>query len=76
MYYFDDKQHHTPHIHVRYQGEEAILSIPDGDILAGKLQRSRLRLVLAWTEIHKDELMANWDLAVEGQQVSKIDPLK
>jgi hypothetical protein len=29
MYYFDNKQHKTPHIHVKYQGEEAVFSIPD-----------------------------------------------
>lgn len=76
MYYFDDKQHHKPHIHVKYQDEEAVLSIPDGEILAGTLKRSRLRLILAWVEIHQDELMANWELAVQGQQVFKIEPLK
>ena len=75
-YYFDDKQHHKPHIHVKYQDEEAVLSIPDGEILAGTLKRSRLRLILAWVEIHQDELMANWELAVQGQQVFKIEPLK
>ena len=76
MYYFDNKQHHKPHIHVKYQDEEAILSIPDGEVLAGKLKRSRLQLILAWVEIHQDKLMANWELAVQGQQVFKIDPLK
>ena len=28
MYYFDDEQHSTPHIHVKYQGENAVFSIP------------------------------------------------
>ncbi|HBI24842.1 MAG TPA: hypothetical protein DDX84_11740 [Nitrospiraceae bacterium] len=27
-------------------------------------------------EIHKDELIADWQLAVEGQQPFKIEPLK
>jgi Domain of unknown function (DUF4160) len=76
MYYFDNQRHHKPHIHVKYQDEEAVLSIPDGEILEGKLKRSRLRLILAWIEIHQDELMANWELAVQGQQVFKINPLK
>jgi hypothetical protein len=35
-----------------------------------------MQLVLAWIEIHKDELMADWDLAVSGQQSFKIDPLR
>lgn len=30
----------------------------------------------AWLEIHKDELMADWELAIVGEAVFKIDPLK
>ena len=76
MYYFDNKKHHRPHIHVKYKDEEVIVSIPDGTVLEGKLRSSKLKLVLAWIEIHQDELMANWELAVSGEQVFKIDPLK
>lgn len=35
-----------------------------------------MKLVQAWIEIHKDELIANWELAINGQQVFKIEPLK
>lgn len=34
------------------------------------------KLVQAWVEIHKDELMADWELASKGETVFKIDPLK
>ena len=27
-------------------------------------------------ELHQEELLANWKLAVEGQQIFKIDPLR
>ncbi len=76
MYYFDDKKHHRPHVHAQYQDDEVILSIPDGEVLAGGLPRSKMKLLQAWIEIHRDELMANWKLAVNGEQVFKIDPLK
>ena len=76
LYFFDKKEHKTPHIHARYQDEEVVLSIPSGKILAGKLNPAKLKLVQAWIEIHKDELMADWQLAVNGEQVFKIDPLK
>ncbi len=33
-------------------------------------------LVQAWIELHKDELVADWQLAVEGQQPYKIEPLR
>ena len=76
MHYFDDKRHNTPHIHARYSDEEAVVSIPDGNVMAGALPTPKLKLVLAWIEIHKEELLANWRLASEGQQVFTIDPLK
>lgn len=76
MYYLDNKKHHLPHIHIKYQGKEAVLSIPDGELLEGELKANKMKLVLAWIEIHKEELMADWDLAINGENVFKIDPLK
>ena len=76
LYFLDNKEHKAPHIHARYQNEEIILSIPDGVILSGKLTPAKLKLVQAWIEIHRDDLMADWQLAVNGQEVFKIDPLK
>jgi len=61
---------------VKYQNSEAVISIPDGELFEGELPPAKMRLVLAWIEIHKDELMADWDLAVSGQQPFKIDPLR
>lgn len=76
MYYFDHQRHHLPHIHVRYQDQEVVLSIPDGKVLEGELKSNKMKLVQAWIEIHQDELMANWELASQGEQVFRIDPLK
>jgi len=33
MYYFDHRKHHLPHIHVKYQEQEVVLSVPDGKFL-------------------------------------------
>ncbi len=76
MYFLDNRQHNAPHIHVKYQDEEAVFRIPDGELLSGSLPPAKFKLVSAWMEIHRDELVANWDLAVHGQQPFKIDPLK
>ncbi len=76
MYYFDNRRHKLPHIHVQYGEEEAVLSIPDGAVIEGELRSNKLKLVRAWIEIHNEELMANWELAVNGQSVFKIDPLR
>lgn len=76
MYYMDSKQHHTPHIHVTYQGKEAVISIPDGELIDGEIKTNKMKLIQAWIEIHNDELMANWELALKGENIYKIDPLK
>lgn len=76
MYYFDKDRHHLPHIHVRYQEQEAVLSIPDGALLEGQLKGNKMKLVQAWIEIHQEELLANWQLASNGEAVFRIDPLR
>ena len=76
MYYFDNQQHNTPHIHVHYQEESAVIEIPTGNVLEGSLPRNKQKLVDAWIEIHKEDLMADWQLAINGDAVFKIDPLK
>ena len=72
----DNRQHHWPHIHVKYQDEEAIISILDGELIDGTLKINKLKLVQAWIVIHNDELLADWELALKGESIFKIDPLK
>jgi hypothetical protein len=76
LYFVDNKQHKRPHIHARYQDQEVVVAIPTGKVLEGHLPSAKLRLLLAWIEIHKDELIADWELAVSGQPPYKIEPLK
>ncbi|MFY7998150.1 MAG: DUF4160 domain-containing protein [Candidatus Kapaibacteriota bacterium] len=76
MYYFDNRQHKLPHIHVRYQDHEAVLSLPEGNVIDGDLPSGKMKLVQAWLELHKDDLIANWTLAINGEEVFKIDPLR
>lgn len=76
MYFYDDKRHKTPHVHAEYGEHYATLAIADGSVLAGALPSSKMKLVQAWMEIHRDELLADWTLAVTGEPVFKIDPLK
>lgn len=76
MYFFDDKQHHVSHVHAEYSGDQAVFAIATGEVLAGELPSGKTRLVQAWIEIHRDELEADWQLAVNGHEVFKIEPLK
>jgi hypothetical protein len=76
LFYKDDRQHHVPHIHAEYQDEAAVFAIEDGRLLAGSLPASKAKLVVAWIEIHQEELMADWKLAVEGAKVFRIRGLE
>jgi hypothetical protein len=76
MYYMDNKQHKLPHIHVKYQEDEVVVELPSGEVLEGNIPNTKMKLLQAWIELHKDELLADWELAVSGQQPYKIDPLR
>jgi len=47
MYFFDDKQHHVPHVHAEYSGDQAVFAIATGEVLAGELPSGKTRLVQA-----------------------------
>jgi len=76
LLYEDNHRHHLPHIHVRYQGYKASIAIEDGEVLAGSLPPRPLKLVAAWVELHRDELLADWELALNGEEPFRIAPLQ
>lgn len=76
LYFYDDERHKLPHIHAKYQGKDASFSILDGSLLSGELPQAKVRLVQAWIEIHREDLLADWELAVNGQTPFPIEPLR
>ncbi len=76
MYFMDNKQHKLPHIHAKYQENEVIVDVLSGAVLEGEIPQNKMKLLQAWIELHKEELVADWELAVNGEQPYKIDPLK
>ena len=71
---FND-EHAPPHFHACYGDYKATFGF-DGDITEGSLPKKQARLVQAWTELHREELEANWKLIEQGEQLFKIEPLK
>ena len=71
---FNNGEHNPPHFHAIYQGYNAVFSI-DGELTDGEMPKKQLKLISAWTALHKDELLANWELAISKQPLYKIDPL-
>ena len=71
--YFDD--HNPPRFHAKYSGDEALFDF-GGNIIDGELPNRASRLVKDWIQLHKDELVANWTRARNGEPLSPIEPLE
>lgn len=71
MYYQD---HNPPHFHVKYNEFECFISINDIQIIDWDLPIKVKKLVLAWTEMYKDELIENWNLAIQEKPLKPILP--
>jgi hypothetical protein len=74
--YYAPKEHNPPHIHAYFQDFSAVIHIEAAELAEGYLPSKQLRLVIAWIEIHKEELMADWQLCQNGEKPFSIDPLK
>ena len=68
-------KHSIPHLHAEYGEDEAVYDF-NGNMIEGNIPKSKQKLVVAWIEIHKEELEANWTLLGRGEQFFKIEPLK
>ena len=71
--YFDD--HNPPHFHVLYNEYEAQISINDLAVLNGNLPSKALGLVMEWANLHKEELLENWNMVQKDGKFYKIEPL-
>lgn len=73
--YADD--HNPPHLHARHGEYNARFEIESGDLMEGDFPKKQLRLIQAWIELHRDELIENWkESQKDNPEINKIDPLK
>jgi len=68
-------EHNPPHFHAVYNEYEAVFDF-DGNILSGDLPAGKKKLVVAWVEIHKQELNDGWEMAKSGKEPLSIEPLR
>ncbi|MGI9173840.1 MAG: DUF4160 domain-containing protein [Rhodothermales bacterium] len=73
MYYGDKGQHNLPHVHVVYQGEEATVAIPSGELLGGEVDRKALRKARAWITLNEEAIMERWEKAARDIHITRID---
>ena len=74
--YCSPSEHNPPHIHAYYQDYKSVIDINTCEISDGLLPSKQKKLVLAWAEIHKEELLIDWELASKGELPFPIEPLK
>jgi Domain of unknown function (DUF4160) len=72
MFYRD---HEPPHFHARHGEHRVTVRIADG-IVTGPLPHQALVILLAWWNLHRDELRANWERARARLPLQPIEPLE
>ena len=72
---YNNNEHNPPHFHAQYQGHKAVFDM-DGNLTEGEMPKAQVKLIAAWAEIHREELLANWELAINEEPLYKIEPLK
>ena len=72
MYWND---HLPPHFHAKYGEYEITVNIHTG-VIEGKFPKRALRHVLEWYELHKDELLEDWEQCKNKEMPNPIDPLE
>jgi hypothetical protein len=68
-------EHGVAHFHAIYGEHEISVEVESGKI-HGEFPARALRLVLEWANLHKEELIENWQLARQGQPLRGIAPLE
>lgn len=69
MYFAD---HAPPHVHVEYQGHEALVAIDGGNILEGHLPNRAQAIVRQWCLDRSEALGQNWERAQALQPLVRI----
>ena len=70
---YDD--HRPPHFHAEYGDYRATVDINSG-VVEGRFPRRALKALLEWYELHRDELLTDWQLAERHQPLNRIPPLE
>jgi len=69
------QDHPPPHFHAIYAEWEATFSIEDCGLLEGRLPSRARRLVREWYELHRAELVVDWQRAEQGLAPERIEGL-
>ena len=74
--YYAPGEHPPPHFHVYYNEYKGTVDTRTCEFIESNLPPRQTKLVLAWAELHQEELMADWQLVMNGEEQFKIQPLQ
>lgn len=74
--YYEFGRHQQPHFHARYGEYKASFTIMPPALLAGAMPRRQLNLIIAWAELHSEELLENWRRIESEHPLNSIDGLR
>jgi hypothetical protein len=75
MYFNDTDKHHTPHFHAKYADYEASFDL-SGNLIVGTFPPKQTKYIVAWADIHFDELSALWEIMQSDEEFFKIKGLE
>ena len=76
MFSEPSERHNLAHFHAYYQEHVAVFSVSPVALVAGLIPQRQQRLIEAWAELHEEELLADWELLMEGKSPAPITPLQ
>ena len=69
------REHPPAHFHAVYGEYQVTVDIESG-VVHGDFPKRAMRHVLEWFDLHKNELLEDWDFVQSGRPVRKIAPLE
>lgn len=66
LFIIHTNDHYPKHLHVKYQSDEVVISIPMEEsesfkLIRGTLPHKKMKDALNWCEKHRDEIIKDWD---------------
>ncbi len=68
-------EHNPPHFHAEYGEYRCIINLND-ELVKGTMPKRALKLIFEWLELHKEELLVNWEKCLNNIEPNHIEPLK
>lgn len=75
LYFFDNKQHKLPHLHVKYGAFELSIAIETGECLEGYLPNKQRKRAEHHIAMYRKGFMQMWCKAVNGENPGKLEDI-